>query len=261
MRLFMLVLVFSSCLLITQNSNAQRIEDNSFLIEEAYNQKKDEYQYTLYFESLEQNANRGNVGIEFPLGDDQTHQLSFNLAFEKFAKPSTVSGAGDLNMGYRYQVWDNEFVAFAPRASLLLPTGDYKKGLGAGAAGAQFNMPVSIKINDFYVAHVNAGYTFVPESRNTVGDRADAHGANFGASLVYLLRDDLNLMVEYYGEYTEDVTGEDSVAGGAALFCNPGLRYAINGQNSQTVLGAALINGVGPSTGTTGVSFYFSFEH
>jgi hypothetical protein len=257
MALFAIVLGFLS----SQSSFAQRIEDNSFLIEEAYNQKKDEYQYTLYYESLEDNANRGNVGIEFPLGDDQTHQLSFNLLFEKFAKPSTESGTGDLNMGYRYQVWDNEFVAFAPRASLLLPTGDYKKGFGAGATGVQFNAPASIKINDSFVAHVNAGYTFIPNTRNTVGDKADTHGANLGASLVYLFKDTLNFMVEYYGEYAEDVTGRDAVSGGASVFCNPGLRYAINGENSQTVLGAALINGVGPSAGITGLSFYLSFEH
>ena len=72
----------------------------------------------------------------------QTHQLSYTIAF---FNGDQASGFGDTLMNYRYQVAEEGpgRPAFAPRVSLVLPTGNRGKGLGDGTAGLQFNLPIS----------------------------------------------------------------------------------------------------------------------
>nr|MBA3442059.1 transporter [Pyrinomonadaceae bacterium] len=52
-------------------------------------------------------------------------QFSFTLPIQKVNGPIiSQRGIGDFALNYRYQLINRERVAFAPRFSLLLPTGD-----------------------------------------------------------------------------------------------------------------------------------------
>jgi hypothetical protein len=153
-------------------------------------------------------------------------------------------------------------IALAPRFSLLLPTGDHGKGFGAGAVGFQTNIPLSIEIGDKWVTHWNAGATYTPDHKEPGGSEADTLGFNYGASLIWLLRQNINLMLEAAGSSSEIVQPKGTKDREDAFFINPGIRFAINFESGlQIVPGFGFPIGVGPSEGEYGVFLYLSFEH
>lgn len=228
-------------------SAAERIEDNSFLIEEAYNQEAGVVQHINTF-SVDWDSGDWEYGFtqEWPFLS-QRHQLSYTLPVLSLDNGiDRTVGLGDIGLNYRYQLVHNEAVAFAPRATLILPTGDDTDGLGGGSVAAQMNLPLSVLLHDDFVAHVNLGVT-VPFD-------ADADESYFfGESFIWLAHPKLNLMVEALWEHSGGVD---------ALFVSPGLRGAIDFDNGlQIVPGVALPIGVGPSHGEQLAFFYLSFEH
>src|SRR5207248_725167 len=122
---------------------------------------------------------------EWPLFS-QTHQLSYTL-IESFSKSGgqEKNGFGDMLLNYRFQAWYEEktLTAFAPRFSLILPTGDAKRGFGNDTVGYQWSLPFSTTIGDFWFAHLNAGLTFLPDAGPA--PRHDLLGYNLGASAIY----------------------------------------------------------------------------
>src|SRR3970040_1167098 len=96
-------------------------------------------------------------------------------------------------------------VAVSPRFSLILPTGDEKKGLGTGATGYQVNLPTSIEIGHQWVTHWNAGATFTPDAKESTGSKADTWGYNLGASVILLTEETFNVMTEVVWNSTEAV--------------------------------------------------------
>jgi hypothetical protein len=78
----------------------------------------------------------------------QTHQLSYTIPVISLPDSDRVTGIGDVALNYRYQAIMKDRFVFAPRFSLLLPTGDRKRGLGNGALGFQINIPLSVELND-----------------------------------------------------------------------------------------------------------------
>lgn len=104
------------------------IQDNSFLIEEAYNQEFGVVQHISTFIRL---WNSGDwvysFTQEWPMPGDPRHQLSVTAAAVRRGDfPSQGAGFGDLYLNYRYQLIGSgeTRLAFSPRLSLLLPTGD-----------------------------------------------------------------------------------------------------------------------------------------
>src|SRR3989475_1505092 len=121
------------------------ISDNSFLIEEAYNQEPGVVQHISAFQ-LFRGADSWAYSFtqEWPLFS-RTHQLSFTLPIQRMHNGSSAAtGLGDVAVNYRYQLAGAERLSIAPRLSLLLPTGRAKADLGAGALGVQGNMPGSV---------------------------------------------------------------------------------------------------------------------
>jgi len=53
--------------------------------------------------------------------------------------------------------------AFAPRFSLILPTGDADDGLGDDTVGYQLNLPASKIVTERLTLHGNAGATLLPD--------------------------------------------------------------------------------------------------
>ncbi len=102
----------------------KKIQDNSFLVEEAYNQEAGVVQH---IQSVMYNQKTKDwfytFTQEWPV-PDETHQLSYTIPVTRLANPG-ATGVGDIVLNYRYQAVLKEHVAFAPRLSVILPTGDY----------------------------------------------------------------------------------------------------------------------------------------
>jgi hypothetical protein len=150
--------VLNICLLLTSYLpplTAQAIQDNSFLIEEAYNQERGVVQHISAFERADGGDWAYTFTQEWPLGGIR-HQLSYTIPVENIEGFGT--GLGDVALNYRYQLTGNPEArtVAAPRLSLLLPTGDEAEGRGAGAVGFQVNLPVTLVLSNEKDTHWNA---------------------------------------------------------------------------------------------------------
>ena len=238
------------------------IQDNSFLLEEAYNQEPGVVQHIgAYTRSREGGAWSYAFTQEWPLGG-QAHQLSFTLPVLRTGVAG--SGIGDLALNYRYQLLGSgeTAVAMAPRLSLVLPTGNVRGERGAGGLGLQVNLPVSVTLGNAWVAHVNLGSTRVRLAEDSQGDETDVTAWNVGQSFVWLARPRLNVLAELTYTRAEVVTGPGATERVETFFVSPGVRWAHDFQSGlQIVPGIAAPFGVGPSHGDRLVFLYLSFEH
>jgi hypothetical protein len=241
------------------------IRDNSFLVEEAYNQEDGVIQHISAFMRLRDSREWVySFTQEWP-APTLKNQISFTVPLQRPAGGTgAASGVGDVALNYRYQArgGGEERVALAPRLSLLLPTGEEREGRGVGGAGVQVNLPLSIEVSRRLASHSNVGATFVPSARNDVGDEASVTGFHAGQSFVWLLRPTLNLMLEAAWSSDEEVAGPGRTSRASAFFVSPGLRAAFNFESGlQIVPGLAFPVGLGGSRGENGVFLYLSFEH
>ena len=239
------------------------ISDNSFLMEEAYNQEPGVVQHISAFQLF-----RGADSWAYSFTDEwplfgRTHQLSFTLPIQRTHNGSSVAtGLGDVAVNYRLQLAAAGRLSVAPRLSLLLPTGRAKSDLGAGALGIQMNVPASMVVASKLVTHWNAGGTVTPSAKDAVGDKATTVACNLGASVVWLARPTFNALIEMVWTREAAVTGAGRTAASDALSISPGIRWAYNFSSGlQIVPGVAFPIGVGPSAGDDAVLLYLSFEH
>jgi hypothetical protein len=90
---------------------------------------------------------------------------------------------------------------------------------------------------------------------------------NVGASAIYAVSRDFNLMVEALAGWNEDIAEgviafEETVERSTSAIITPGARYAFNLPNDvQLVVGAALPIGLTSDSPDWGMFFYCSFEH
>lgn len=238
------------------------ISDNSFLIEEAYNQEKGVVQHIFTWQRFQ--TDRSWVGTftqEWPVGG-QTHQLSYTLPY--LHQPGTPNGVGDALLNYRYQAigGDEKELSFSPRLSAILPTGDHKQGRGSGALGAQVMLPLSVPITSTLVTHWNLGASVIPKAKNAAGEQADTFGSTAGFSVIWRPHPEFNLMLEAIHTTQEVVVGPKVKEKEKATYLNPGLRWAWNFDSGlQIVPGLAYTYGVGSSKGDNAIFLYLSFEH
>lgn len=170
---------------------------------------------------------------------------------------------GDVLLNYRYQMMNTDMISIAPRVSLILPTGDYKKGFGNGVAGFQFNQAVSVTLNERWTNHWNAGFTYTPDAKDIAGNTASLLGFNFGSSLIYNVTPKTNLLCEFVMNNNESVTGQDTKDSATTYYVVPGIRSAFNvGQETEIVPGIGAMFGLGPSAVNheTGLFVYLSVE-
>jgi hypothetical protein len=243
----------------------ESIQDNSFLLEEAYNQEPGVVQHISTFTKYRQSKDWiYTFTQEWPV-PDETHQLSFTLPYQRMdASLDGKRALGDIYLNYRYQLLGNgdATVAIAPRFSLILPTGDEKQLRGNGALGYQVNFPMSVVLNSQFVTHVNLGATYTPNAKSAVGEKADLSAWNVGQSFVWLAHPNFNAFVEFAFSSGEVVAGPGLKERVNSFYINPALRWAINFKSGlQIVPGIAVPIGVGPSKGERAVFLYLSFEH
>jgi hypothetical protein len=260
MRRRLLALVIAASGAVAAHAQDKPIQDNSFLLEEAYNQEPGVVQHFFKYQRPRSRDWSFTFTQEWPLGS-QKHQLSYTLPLQR---AGGHTGAGDVSVDYRYQLMgDGDApLAVAPRLSLILPTGDERKDLGAGGTGFQFNLPVSVVLSPHLVTHFNAGATITPSARNADGASARTTDYNFGQSFVWLLRPRLNLLLETVWSSEQSVEDQGDTSRRRSLFVSPGVRWAYNLANDlQVVPGIAVPIGVGPSRRDYGIFLYLSFEH
>lgn len=260
-RLFLVPILLIRC--FPAAAQDKPIQDNSFLLEEAYNQEWGVVQHISGFQRLwDSRAWAYTFTQEWPINPAPRHQFSFTVPV---ADAGDGFGLGDVGINWRYQLVGSgdTRLAVAPRLSLLLPTGSARHGRGSGGAGVQANLPVSFEVvRRKLVTHWNAGATVVPSAKNVAGEEAAAFGYNLGQSFIWLAHPRFNLMLETVWNSAEAVIAPDRTAKVKSLFVSPGFRWAHNFESGlQIVPGIAVPIGVGPSSGEKGIFVYLSFEH
>jgi hypothetical protein len=224
-------------------SQSAHIADNSFLIEEAYNQEGGVVQHISTLSRVDGGA-AWDFGFtqEWPFRG-MRHQLSYTVPV--LQADGSGTGLGDVLLNYRYQlVGDGETpLHVAPRLSLILPTGSEDEGRGTGSVGLQTNLPVSYVLSDALAAHWNSGLTLHAESGDV--------DANLGASAIWRFHRSVNLMLEtVWGSAQDDV-----------VLLNPGVRWAFDFDSGlQIVPGVAYTFALGGEE-PDALFLYLSFEH
>jgi len=268
LRLALPALLLATALVAEDKPQAKKegpIQDNSFLIEEAYNQEVGVVQHINTFTRYQDSKDWVYTFTqEWPFGS-QAHQVSFTLPYQRLgASLDGKQGFGDVALNYRYQLLGDgdALVAISPRLSVLLPTGDEKKGYGRGAVGVQVMFPVSWVLNDSFTAHTNVGATHTPRAQNPLGERASTQDLMFGQSLIWLVNPRFNVMLEYVHTGAQAVAGPGQTERQTSTYLSPGIRWAYNFPSGlQIVPGLAFPIGVGASKGEKAVFLYLSFEH
>jgi hypothetical protein len=218
------------------------IADNSFLVEEAYNQEAGVVQHISTFARQEADASwEYGFTQEWPLGG-MRHQLSYMLPLVH--PDGAGTGLGDVLVNYRWQALGDGVTALhvAPRLSLVLPTGSERAGRGSGALGLEGGVPVSYVASDRLAIHSNTGFALDGDS--------GVLDARLGASGILRVRRWINLMLE-------TVWGSDQ---DEVVFLNPGVRWAFDAGEVQVVPGLAYTVAVGPG-GSDALFLYLSLEH
>jgi hypothetical protein len=234
-----------------------QITDNSFLVEEAFNQDPHIVQNIFGFQRLTVRDWQFTFTQEWPV-PRMRHQLSYTIPVQAL---DGVSGMGDVLVNYRLQVLEEGpgRPAFSPRVSAILPTGD--SAAGGGSHGVQFNLPFSKRHGDWYF-HWNGGGTWLrfPGGPELVSPA-------IAGSVIYRARQMLNLMLESVVVDAASAAPPSSAGGPettrhvVASTLSPGLRGGWNlGDDKQIVIGAAVpVTWSGGET-TRAVFLYFSYE-
>lgn len=244
--------------------NSSSIQDNSFLVEEAFNQEERVVQHISHIQYFEKPMREVEYSLtqEWPLLS-MKHQFSFEIPY---LSSGNIIGVGDVMLNYRYQLFDKEDgIAVAPRLSFILPTGDESKGLGAGVLGFEMNIPVSKRLAEEFIAHFNAGMSLFPNVNATTASGVEVQRTlptyTLAASGIWLAHPDVNVMVEYVVDSSSEIDANGDVKYSTTHTLNPGLRVAINLDNLQIVPGIAIPIRFTDNETTAGVFGYLSFEH
>ena len=206
-RVFLLVAAMAS-VARAQTARPFEIIDNSFLIEEAFNQDAGVVQTMGMFRMGAGDEWESSLTQEWPLGG-HLHQISYSIPYEG---TSAGCGLGDVMVNYRLQLMEDASgtPAFSPRISLIIPR--HEDGVGW-----QVNLPFSEQARDVYL-HWNVGYTRLPSTTRP----------HVGASAIWRTWPMMNLLVETLVEGTDRLT------------LSPGMRIGWNHHDTQWVIGVAV---------------------
>jgi hypothetical protein len=242
------------------------IEDNSLLVEEAFNQEDSVVQHifnALYFRRPSENT-LASFTQEWPLfGAD--HQLSYTILYAFLSGPS-INGFGDIFINYRYQLaGESAWAAMSPRLSIILPAGNADKGLGTGVLGWQVNFPFSRRLSNQWIVHWNAGMTLLPNVTGTTADGATVKRTlswyTAAASVIWLAHPLWNLMLETSASRVADLGVDGDRVWSTEVIVNPAFRCAINYGELQIVPALGIPVSILQGQTRVGVLFYLSFEH
>lgn len=277
----LLMLAAMPAVSLAQEDEPENIKDNSFLVEEAYNQEAGVVQHiSNWIPAWEHGAEAQRTfdylfTQEWPVFSQQ-HQFSYIIPMRQIdGTPdqgigTDAVGFGDILLNYRLQALygeNPEFpLAFAPRVSLILPAGDVEKGLGNGKPGYQINLPFSLEMKKWGY-HFNAGMTKTPgvvagldPDVAFIGHTMD--GYNLNGSVIRLLQPNFHLMLESVFLWDEELQHDGHEKPTFQAIVSPGFRWApYTKGDTQWVLGLGLPIGLSADSPDIGIIFYMSFEH
>lgn len=227
-------------------NRAFEIADNSFLVEEAFNQEAGVFQNILLIQTPTSDEWSFEFTQEWPVGSIK-HQLSYTVPLEVVRPPFSddfEAARGTIALNYRYQLTmeDEQGIATSPRISLLLPLHDFADHLGV-----QVNLPASKQFGNVYV-HANAGVT----------KEADIDAlVHLAGSVIYRAWPMVHLMLESVlrPNAAETVNGRETT-----WLVSPGFRAGFNLKDHQLVLGAAVPVGLLNNYDTQRFIAYISYE-
>jgi len=248
------------------------IEDNSFLIEEAYNQEPGVVQHIFTAHYINDSRRRGwefSFTQEWPVFS-QNHQFSYTIpSYHLVENGDRQNGLGDVFLNYRYQLLEEDETkpAFAPKFSVILPSGSRRRGTGYGVVGYELGLPLSKKVTGQFALHANFGLTYLPNARASLGSGglSSEHSLvsyNLGASAIYAMFPRLHFMLEWLGDFEESIDDNGKRERSFIPVLSPGLRAAIVDRPMlQIVAGAATMIGLNRKADDYGAFLYLSIEH
>jgi hypothetical protein len=231
------------------------IKDNSFLVEEAYNQEEGVVQHIGFYKA-DKKLHQGVFVFtqEWPVFSSR-HQLSYSLPVSSDAQLQLQN----ILLNYRYQLVQGKEISVAPRLTAILPV--HNKGVNTSSSGIEFNLPISSELSDSWVMHVNAGGNFISEKSDSNSVRSKTTTSFSGLSFIYLASASFNIISEFTYAVEKTSNGE-SVESISSFTWNPGVRFAINFKSgSQLVPGFSLPLLTEEAISEPGILFYLSFEH
>lgn len=239
--------------------DAPRIADNSFLVEEAYNQEAGVVQHISTLLAAGQARGTLLYGFtqEWPLAG-QRHQLSYSVPVRFGGEFGT--GLGDLMAHYRLQVGLGPAIVAAPRVTVALPTGTWERELGYGSPGFQLALPVSARVSRQLVMHVNGSVAVTPAARAAGGVRRRLAAWIGAASIVGPVMLPVNAMLEVVAASTAEVDAVGAVERTTDVIASPGVRFAVDMGGVQVVPGVAVPLRLTGQRGAD-VFLYLSIEH
>jgi len=199
------------------------IQENSFLVEEAYNQEKGVVQHIFTYSRTHAGTWAANFTEEWPVGSER-HQLSYAPIFVR----TDGVRSNDFALNYRLQLvgGGESRVAIAPRVTLLRDA-------------VQVMLPASVVLSPHFVTHWNAGATSHPRTLNA------------GQSVVWLASHRVNFLLETVWTHTDHATD---------VVVSPGIRWSYNlPRGLQIVPGFALP--YDRTLRQRSAFLYLSFEH
>ncbi len=224
-------------------------QDNSFLLEEAYNQEAGVVQHIALMQRLENNALSASLTEEWPIGS-QTHQFSYTIPLIRLEGTGAKLGLGDIALNYRLQAVGNgdARLAIAPRISLSLPSG--RNSRGRGSYGIGFGIPVSYAASPTLVTHTNLAVLRVPGARQANGRMGTAE-YSAGQSVIFKMYPQAHLMLETLW------TGGDA----DSFVLSPGVRFAANFKSGLQIVPGFAVPYETRGGGSVSYLFYLSVEH
>jgi len=239
----------------TRETEPFAITDNSFLVEEAFNQEAGVVQNIFGWSRDHSGVWQASFVQEWPLGG-MTHQLSYSIPFSGGSTSTHLDG---VLINYRFQALEEGpgRPAFSPRLSLMLPTGPHAEP--DDHPGLQVNLPFSKQAGDVYF-HGNAGLTWTHGVERGNAERTDLTSPFLAASAIWRTTPMFHLMLETMLAWDDSIL-EDGDRGRVRTWTVlPGFRRGWNFGDRQVVIGLGLpITGMDGGTGV-GVLTYFSYE-
>lgn len=225
------------------------LADNSFILEEAYNQEAGVVQHISLIQRGENDAINASFTQEWPLGS-QTHQFSYTVPLIRPEGPVAEAGLGDIALNYRLQALGGgeARLAVSPRLSLSLPSGRNARGRGSYGIGA--GLPISYEFSPLIVTHTNLAVLHIPGAREDSGRTGNAE-YSAGQSVIYKAHPQAHLMLESLW------TGGD----GDSFVISPGVRFALNFKSGLQIVPGLAIPYETRGGGSTSFLLYLSIEH
>jgi hypothetical protein len=199
----------------------------------------------------------------------EEHQIADSIPFyHLWDEGDRQRGIGDISLEYRYQLLEEEsnLPALAPKFALILPTGDRDKGTGNGVVGYEWSLAASKKVASRLALHANLGLTYLPKVRVPLDDglspKRSLLSYSLGTSMVFALISNIHMLLEWVGEFEEEINEEGKKERAFKAVISPGIRAAlINREGLQTVVGVGIPIGLTRRSDNYGAFLYLSLEH